>query len=105
MSKYANKRLHTRNRGRFSKPVARDYGINGFCPKCRHLIVQYNLNPIDVQFVDPRKFVWRCAHCEPFTEEEQAILDRRAEIYSQREQEQSRRFMQALLDIAEGDDA
>ena len=68
--KAPNKRIIMRNEnGRFRKTTMKDFGVGGVC-SCGHLLVSHYNGDTRDDFIDPRKFIYRCFTCNPLNEDE-----------------------------------
>lgn len=68
--KARNKRFILRSsNGRFRRTRQEDFGVGGVC-KCGHLLQRHYNGDTRDDFLDPRKYVYRCFTCNPLSEEE-----------------------------------
>lgn len=72
--KAPNKRIIPRSSGgQFRKTTALDFGIGGICQNCNHFLLRHYDGDTRAEFLDPRKWVYRCFTCNPLTEAEQTL--------------------------------
>lgn len=97
--KYANSRAALRSAGgQFREATGTDVGIDGVCPKCRHLLRRVYVGPA-VRPLDPQGWRSRCYTCEPKTATEIAVDEAFAED-ARREQPSILRTLKAAQEAS-----